>query len=177
MDLKSTDRAAIFVEVRSKGLLGALEHHLVFRGAPDALVVGQVAESGDLDVAIEASIAIAKLEPPPETSSSDRERMIDNLRSKDVLHMAKWPTLTLRGRYKGTLDAGTLDGDLVVRGTPRAISMVVHGTKIDDGKRRFDATWEGTQTELGIKPFRAMLGALQLRDWAKIRVEIELAAL
>ena len=177
MDLKSTDRATVFVEVRSKGLLGALEHHLVFRGAPEVLVVTGVSESDEVDVAIEASIEIAKLQPPADASSSDRERMVDNLRSRDVLDMKRWPKLTLSGRYRGGLDAGTLTGDLVVRGTPRAIVLAIRGTKIDATTRRFEATWEGTQTDLGIKPFRAMLGALQLRDWAKIRVEIELGAL
>jgi hypothetical protein len=174
MDLKSTERCRVFVEVRSKGLLGALEHHLIFSGAPDPFVVGGVGEGGEIDVPIEASVAVAKLAPPPDTSSSDRERMLDNIRSRDVLDAAKWPTLSLRGRYRGTLESGTLAGDLVVRGMPRAIALAVRAKDRDGDARRFDASWQGTQTELGIKPFRAMLGALQLRDWIKIRLEVEL---
>src|SRR5450631_2164240 len=100
--------------------------------------------------------------------------MLDNLRGRDVLDAARWGTVSLRGRYRGTLDRGTLTGDLVVRGTPRAITLAVRAKDRDGQRRRFEATWEGTQTELGIKPFRAMLGALQLRDWIKIRLEIEL---
>jgi polyisoprenoid-binding protein YceI len=174
MDLKSSDRARVFVEVRSKGILGALEHHLVFSGAPEAIVVRGVEIDGAFDVAIEARALVAKLLPPAETSAADRERMIDNLRGRDVLDAARFPELALRGRYKGTIERGTIDGELVVRGAARALELDVRGSKTDS-VYRFDATWEGTQTALGIKPFRAMLGALQLHDWAKIRVEIDLS--
>lgn len=174
MDLKSTDRSRVFVEVRSKGLLGALEHHLIFAATPETFVVSGVGDDGAIDVAIEATVVVANLVPPLVTSPSDRERMLDNLRGRDVLDAQKFPTLTLRGHYTGTLDSGTLKGDLVLRGSSRAIAFAVRANGKNGDARRFDAVWEGTQTELGIKPFRAMLGALQLRDWMKIRLEIEL---
>lgn len=175
MDLESTARSTVFVEVRSKGILGALEHHLVFRGAAERVVVRGVPESGAVDVAIEASADVAKLEPPSDVSASDRERMLDNIRGKDVLDVRKWPKLVFRGRYAGTLEAGTLAGTLDVRGAPRKLALAVRGKRVD-GALRFDAEWEGTQSDLGLKPYRALMGALQLHDWAKIRVEIELRA-
>jgi len=168
MDLKSTNETRVFVEVRSKGILGALEHHLIFSGTPEAIAV--TVGDGAIDAPIEGSIAVAKLEPTPETSSSDRDRMLDNIRGRDVLDAKKNPNLAFRGNYRGTLDEGKLEGDLTVRGTPRRISFAVRGRKTDDGMR-FDATWEGVHADLGLKPFKAMLGALQLRDWIKIRIE------
>jgi hypothetical protein len=35
-------------------------------------------------------------------------------------------------------------------------------------------TWESTLNALGIKPFKALLGALKLEDWVRLRVEAKL---
>jgi hypothetical protein len=35
-------------------------------------------------------------------------------------------------------------------------------------------TWEGRLTDLGIKPFRALMGALKLEDWVRLRLEAKL---
>jgi len=35
--------------------------------------------------------------------------------------------------------------------------------------------WEGRLTDLGVKPFRALLGALRLEDWIRLRVEARLS--
>ena len=34
--------------------------------------------------------------------------------------------------------------------------------------------WEGRLTDLGIKPFKALLGALKLEDWIRLRLEASL---
>ena len=102
---------------------------------------------------------------------ADRDKMLENLRGRDVLDAAKNPLIRFRGRYAGTLDEGKLTGDLTLRGTPRAVIFPIRITR-DETSLRAVGAWEGPLTALGIKPFKALLGALKLEDWAKIRLDL-----
>jgi polyisoprenoid-binding protein YceI len=97
--------------------------------------------------------------------------MRDNLRGPDVLDAGRWPSVDFRGRFAGTLARGRLSGSLVVRGSARPIAMDVsiagRGAELVA-----EGDWTGTLTELGIKPFRALLGALKLRDWIRLRLRL-----
>ncbi|HEX9623630.1 MAG TPA: YceI family protein, partial [Streptosporangiaceae bacterium] len=44
-----------------------------------------------------------------------------------------------------------------------------------DGPDRYRATTSVVQTEYGIKPYRAFLGSLKVRDAVEIEIEIDLA--
>lgn len=174
MDLKVLPSSRIMVDVRSKGILGALEHEITFGAPAEACVIASVPESGRFEAGVAAKLAVAALEPPADASRFDRDKMLENLRGDDTLAMKRWPELELRGRYEGDLEGGTLRGELTVRGTPRPIAFDVRVTKRGEGYRA-DARWEGTLTQLGVKPFKALLGALQLRDFCRIRLAVDLA--
>ena len=160
------DSSRVFVDVRSKGVLGALEHALTFAGRPalERPIDGEVAASGPFEAEVNARVAASSLEPPKDASVSDREKMLENLLGKDVLDAKRFPEIALRGRYVGTRERGTLVGKLTLRGEPRDVRFDVDLRKSGD-KLVARATWEGTQTSLGIKPFKALLGALRLHDW------------
>ena len=174
MRLTLTDDSRVHVDVRSKGLIAALDHELTFTGHPDPFTV-EVGETTPLDIAVEARVPIARLDPPPSASKFDRDKMLDNLRGRDVLDMDRTPVLCLRGRYRGELDKGELEGDLFVRGAPKHVKLPVEIVRSFD-VYRVRAVWEGSQTELGIKPFRALFGALKLSDYARIRLDLTFAA-
>jgi hypothetical protein len=36
--------------------------------------------------------------------------------------------------------------------------------------------WEGRLTDLGIRPFKALLGAIKLEDWIAVRLDARFAA-
>ena len=38
-------------------------------------------------------------------------------------------------------------------------------------------TWEGRLTDLGIKPFKALMGALRLQDWVRLTLDGRFVAL
>ena len=173
IDLVSGSASRVMVDVRSKGIVSALDHDVTFTAAPEALTIRGVDPSRAIDVAIDARVPVADLEPPSGASRFDRDKMRDNLRGKDVLDMGRSPTLVFRGRYAGTIAQGRLAGDLEVRGALRPMALDVRVTRAGDGWRA-DATWEGTLADLGIKPFKALFGALKLADWMRIRVAIDL---
>ena len=70
----------------------------------------------------------------------------------------------------GTVESGTVEGDLTVCGTtlPLVLEVVQTGP----------SAWRGTaavlQSDYGIKPYRALFGALKLADAVGIEVTVEL---
>jgi hypothetical protein len=154
----------VFVDLRATGLLRAVGHDPRLSARPEPAVV-------DLDDGqVLVRFQVADIEPQGDMSESDRHKMMDNMRSAEVLDASRFPVIELRGRYEGTTDGGELRGELVVRGRPRRVAVTVRATKQWDV---FVAagTWEGKLTDLGIKPFKALLGALKLEDWIRLRME------
>jgi hypothetical protein len=173
----------VLVDVRSKGLVSALDHAITFTGSPAPFIIRGVSgvgrttaagESGALDVEVMVRVPVSSFEPPADVSRFDRDKMTDNLRGKDVLDMARVPSLVFRGRYTGTLAGGTLAGDLEVRGEARSVALDVNVSRTGHGLRA-EGAWQGTLRDLGIKPFKALFGALKLEDWVRIRVAVDLA--
>lgn len=68
-------------------------------------------------------------------------------------------------------DAVAVDGTLTLNGVTRPVRLIA---KSADG-RRFDSRTTIAQTEFGIKPYTAFLGALKLRDAVEVEVSVTLA--
>jgi hypothetical protein len=156
----------VFIDLRATGLLRAVGHDptLVARPEPTSI---------DLDDGkVVLRFPVENIEPQGDIGESDRHKMLHNMRS-DVLHARQFPAIELRARYEGTPEGGELRGDLVVRGQPHPIQMTVGTTKQWDVIVA-TGTWEGKLTDLGVKPFKALLGALRLEDWIRLRVEARL---
>jgi polyisoprenoid-binding protein YceI len=167
--LSSESRA--YVELKATGILRALGHDVTL-SAPVEGWEAAIDDESAIDAPVEVRIPVARLEAPADLSSSDREKMIDNMRGPAVLDAARWPAIVFRGRYRGSLDGGTLEGDLEVRGSPRAMTIPIRIARLADDRLRATGAWTGTLTALGIKPFKALLGALRLEDWARIRLDV-----
>jgi hypothetical protein len=157
-------RARAHVDVRSKGLVAALDHAVSFAGDVDPWEL-DVGDGGEIDVEVKATLAVAKLEPPESASWLDRRQMNEQLAA--ALEASRWPEVGFVGRYRGTLTKGRLEGVLAIRGERRPIAFEVKG---DDA--RVTAVWEGALTELGVKPPKGLLGAMRMADWGRIRIEV-----
>ncbi len=171
----------VFVDLRASGLLRAVGHDPTLSVTPpvfavdvpnSALAGGPAAR---VEVPIDVRIPVGAIEPPDNLSATERIQMRDNLRGLEVLDAARWPTVAFRGGYKGTLARGTLAGDLVVRGESRPISFDVSVSR-EGGALVATGAWEGTLGALGIKPFKALLGALKLKDWIRVRLQLRWAS-
>jgi hypothetical protein len=171
MRLQLSSDSRVFIDLRATGLLRAIGHDPTLTARPEP--VWFEADTGPLDVPVEVRFSADRIDPPEDIGPSDGDKMRDNLRGADVLHVARYPSIDLRGRYRGSLEGGRLEGELVVRGAPRRIAMdvvVAH----DGYARTARGSWSGRLTDLGIKPFKALMGALRLEDWIQIRVEARL---
>lgn len=177
MGLQVLDGTCVFVALRATGLLRSLAHDPILTARP-ARVTVDFTEPG-APAPVEASFDANGIEAPAGITGSDGEKMLDNLRSREVLDAARFPTIAFRGVFTGTLDGGgltggSLAGDLVVKGTARRIAIPVVVSQGADGLVA-KGTWEGRLTDLGVKPFKALLGAIKLEDWVSLRVDARFA--
>jgi len=119
-------------------------------------------------------VRASTVEPPGDIAASDRDKMRENLLGPQVLDARRFPTLLFRGRYAGSLAGGTLTGQLEVRGAPRRVSIAVAVARRDADYAATGA-WEGRLTDLGVAPFKALLGAIRLEDWIRLRLDARFA--
>jgi polyisoprenoid-binding protein YceI len=104
-------------------------------------------------------------------TDSDRTDIKRNIRDR-VLYTNQYPTITFRStEIAGTLDGFTVGGELTIRGVARPV--VVQGSVAEDGRTQAYAVVK--QTDWGIKPYSAFLGALKLADEVKIDVDAVLS--
>jgi hypothetical protein len=157
----------VYIDLRATGLLRAVGHDPTLSARPEAAIIDLA------DGQVLLRFAVAGIEPLGDLGEPDRRKLLSNLRGADVLYASRFPTLELRARYEGTVDGGELRGHLVVRGQPRSVSMSLRISRQWDVLVAAGA-WEGTLSELGVKPFKALFGALQLKDWLRLRVEARL---
>jgi hypothetical protein len=171
MTFEMSPESLVSIDLRATGLLKAVAHSPTLTAHPERLRL----ELGEplpakLDVPVTASFRVDRIEPPPDISAQDREKIRDNLCSDEVLDAARFPVVELEGRYRGDLARGTLAGTLAVRGAPRPITMELQAAREGDGLR-VTGTWEGKLTDLGVRPYKALFGAIKLADWVRLRLE------
>jgi polyisoprenoid-binding protein YceI len=178
MRLRLLDGSRVFIDLRATGMLRALAHSPTLAVRPERVAVelDEAAGQGSVgvDTGVEAVFAVTSIEAPADISPGDREKMVENLRGREVLDAGRFPTIDFQGRYAGTLDQGTLAGDLRVRGRSHRVSIPVSISSDGVGSAASGA-WEGRLTDLGVKPFKALLGAIKLEDWVRLRIDVRLA--
>jgi polyisoprenoid-binding protein YceI len=83
------------------------------------------------------------------------------------------PTITFRSTGGATLNGtrASVPGEMTINGTTRPMTLDV---TLDGGKAR--AKFKVVQTEFGIKPFKAFMGALKVRDDVEVELEVSLPA-
>lgn len=100
-------------------------------------------------------------------TDSDRSEIKRNIREK-ILHTSEHPTITFQSTsVSGSPEALTVDGDLTIMGVTRPATATAAVS--DDGDVRGSATV--VQSDWGIKPYSALLGALKLADEVAIEVD------
>lgn len=100
-------------------------------------------------------------------TDSDRAEIRRTIAGK-ILHTDQHPVIKFRStRVAGSPESFTVDGDLTIMDATRPVT--VRGTIGEDGRVRGEATV--AQTQWGIKPYSAFLGALKLAD--EVTVELD----
>jgi YceI-like domain len=109
---------------------------------------------------------------PPEIPQADRDGTRANMLRTEVLDADHYPTITLgSAKVAGTLAAPHLTVRIRIRDVSRDVevpaTIAVEGARLT-ASGEFDVQ----QTDFGIKPFSAALGALQVQDRLHIRFKV-----
>lgn len=111
---------------------------------------------------------------PPEIPQADRDGTRRNMLKAEVLDAEQYPQITLQSvRVSGTSQAPQVTARIRIKGTSRDIPV---SAKVQSQDSRLTATGEFDiqQTDFGIKPFSAALGALEVQD--RLHVKFSIAA-
>ncbi|MCO5171227.1 MAG: YceI family protein [Planctomycetes bacterium] len=110
-------------------------------------------------------------------SEKDHREIEGNLASRHVLDADRFPEVRFTGA--GDLPEGggraTITGQLTIHGTTRPLTLAVDVREAGD---RVVVTGEARvrQTDFGVKPYSALLGALKVQDEVRVSWEVALSA-
>lgn len=109
-------------------------------------------------------------------SKLDREQrreVLDNLRAKDQLHVAKYPRIYFRSTKVRSTAPGTLrvTGKLEIRGVTRTVSFDVRW-RVADRLLRAGASFKIKQSDFGYQPYSAGLGTVRVKDRLTLNIHL-----
>lgn len=156
------------------GVGAKMAHNLVMEARTWSATVNYSADDISAST-VEATIDPTSLEIVEATggvkplSDSDRKDIAKNINDK-ALQTKKHPEISFRSSgVTGTPPSVALSGDLTIVGVTKPVTVAV--TLNDDG---VSAEATVVQTDYGIKPYSAMLGALKVADAVEIAVTVNL---
>jgi polyisoprenoid-binding protein YceI len=172
-----TNSGDLHVYTFKEGLLSKLAHDLLIE-ATDFKVNLEVPEAGFASGSLELEIQANSLKVI--CALKDGERT-DGLKEKDVadierdmgvkvLHPDKYPTANFRSKSIQEKEGGyNINGDLSLHGVTKSIDF-----DIDTSGENLKGTITLLQKNYGIKPFKAMMGTLKIKNEINIRFDLSL---
>jgi polyisoprenoid-binding protein YceI len=160
---------AVQVKTYREGMAQAVGHDLVLDATQWQATV-TVADDGSPAIAFDVdprSLQVRDgLRGVKPLSDKDRAEIVKNIDDK----ILQGKPISFRSR-SATADGGTVivTGDLTLGGTTREEKFALQG-----GDGRLAGTVSVKQSDYGIKPYRAMLGALRVRDGVEIVIDVAL---
>jgi hypothetical protein len=106
-----------------------------------------------------------------EPTDADVAGTTRNLLGERVLDSARYPTVTVAGRLTTTGDSPSARVSIRVKGrsTERAVPVAL---VLDEHRLRVRGTFELSHEELGLAPFSALLGALQVAENLTLKFDV-----
>lgn len=174
MRLELTEESRVRVRLRATGVVRSLmAHDRLLTGRPRLRRLLEISSGSETDVEVAAELPATSIEPADaDLSAGDRRKILTNLRGDRVLDADRHPVIEFSGAYRGGAGAGELRGDVLVRGRPQPIVFDVELSESPESWRAV-GSWTGALRELGIKPFKALLGTIRLEDWIRVELDLE----
>jgi polyisoprenoid-binding protein YceI len=167
-------RGGLFLQTRRDGLAAQAGHDLtieVTRWSADLEVAENLAPTG-LTVRADMNSLAVREGAGGVKPLTDRDRREIAVTARKLLGTERHPeaTFTASGFEPDGSGGGTVRGTLSIRGTSRPLELAVSKT----GSSTYHASGSVRQSEFGIKPYTAFLGALKVSDRVGIAVDVEL---
>ncbi|MCC7535855.1 MAG: YceI family protein [Deltaproteobacteria bacterium] len=168
-----------------EGLLSPVGHDLKLRVEKLRVEIAEARDRVEAFLDARSIVVVCAMhgdqEKPDALSASDR-RDIEARLHKEILEVSRYPEIGFRSSSIEHRDLETVvRGDLTIRGITRSISLSfrpIDGASPSPSRDRTSCAEVAIrQTDLGLKPYRAMLGTLRVRDDVTVRVLARPAAL
>jgi polyisoprenoid-binding protein YceI len=158
------DNGRLLLRTGRRGLAAGAGHDLViavtrWSGEVSETAVTVTAETGSLRVIEGKGGAI---------SLSERDKREIAATARKILQADRQPEITFTSTK---VTADLVEGTLTILGRDRPFQLKV----VQPGENRYRGTGTVTQSEYGIKPYTAMLGALKLADPVAVEAEVDLS--
>ena len=168
------DRGSLLLRTGRQGLAASAGHDLRIEVTEwsGELVIGEDLAASTVEVSFGTGSLLVRDGTGGVKPLSERDKREIAANARKVLRSDSQP----HGRFVSTSarvgdNGGTLAGTLTLLGIDRPIELTV----ADLGGDRYKVTGRVIQSEYGIKPYTAMLGALRLADAVEIEAEIDLS--
>jgi hypothetical protein len=177
----TAEDADCFVYTFKEGILSLVAHDLKLRVSRFTLHVvdadDTTADSGEARL-VDASFDAASLkvvcamrdgQDAPEVLAEDEKRAIETAIVEEVLHAQEHPTIRFVGRtaWPGSSSI-KVRGTLAIAGTERTVVVAVR----DDGDGAQLVEARLNQTDFGIRPYSAMLGAIKIKPEVRLTLRV-----
>lgn len=158
------------VLTRREGMLSAVGHDLRIRATRSSWTVDPARATLTATIhtdSLQVACAVKdERDDPGALSESDRQ-MIDRAMRDDVLEVRRFPEIRVAASFERRGEVATVRGRVTLRGVERP--FVAEARRDGDG---WTASCTLDQTDFGIRPYTAMLGALKVRREVVVRVRL-----
>jgi len=169
-----TERGRIVLRTSRDGLASHAGHDLTIEVGrwSGEFTVNDELEPADLEVRIEMGSLIVREGTGGLKPLTDRDRREIAVTARRVLGADRHPEATFSAtKFQPAADGGRLiSGSLTLASVTRPVELLVSET----GSGRYRATTTVVQSDYGIKPYTAFLGALRVRDAVDVEVDLDL---
>jgi polyisoprenoid-binding protein YceI len=169
------EHGQIILRTFRDGLAATAGHDLTIEASrwSGELAVNDDLTPAELDVRIDLGALVVRDGSGGIKPLTDRDRREIAVTARKVLAADRYPeaTFTANTFSPSGNSGGEITGTFTLRGTPRPLRLRVTET----GPDRYHAEGTVLQTEYGIKPYTAFLGALRVRDAVDVAVDVDLS--
>ena len=169
------DRGRIILRTFRDGLAAQAGHDLTIEAIrwSGVLDVNDDLSPADLDVRIDMGALVVRDGTGGVKPLSDRDRREIAVTARKVLASDRHPeaVFAAAGFEPVAGGGGEISGTLTIRGEARPVKVRV----TQAGDDRYHAEAQVVQSDYGIKPYTAFLGALRVRDAVEIAVDVDLS--
>jgi polyisoprenoid-binding protein YceI len=177
------DRSEFVVTLSKGGIAAALAHNHAIRATEfTGEAVFDPANLGSAMLRVRAQTGSLVADEPDvrrryglsrSIGERDRRKIQETMLSASQMNAAKYPTMEFRSTSVEKRPEGQylVTGNLSIHGVERPVAFAVT-LEEEDGALRGRATITFRQSDYGIKPYSAMLGAVRNKDEAILNVEI-----
>jgi polyisoprenoid-binding protein YceI len=169
------DRGRIILRTFRDGLAAQAGHDLTIEATrwSGVLAVKEDLSPAGLDVTIDMGALVVRDGTGGVKALTDRDRREIAVTARKVLASDRHPeaVFAAAGFEPNAGGGGEISGTLTIRGQERPLRVQVSQTGAD----RYHAEAHVIQSEYGIKPYTAFLGALRVRDAVDVAVDLDLS--